>query len=204
MSDVPVNTLPHPSRERIVELLRWQQLTVEELGREVALTANGVRAQLAALERDGTVWKVGIRPAGGAGKPPTVYGLTAAGEQTLSNAYPLALAVLMASLRQQLSNERLIVVLADAGEKAASGLATRDAAAALEALGATVRRTMRPDGDEEIEGAACPLATGVVEDPRTCELVRSLLATTTGRDVAMCCHHGDHPRCRFVVKGAEQ
>jgi predicted ArsR family transcriptional regulator len=43
------------TRGRIVALLRRTGLTVDELAQELGLTANGVRAHLATLERDGIV-----------------------------------------------------------------------------------------------------------------------------------------------------
>jgi predicted ArsR family transcriptional regulator len=48
------------TRGRIVTLLRRSGFTVEELARELGLTNNGVRANLATLERDGIVWQLGF------------------------------------------------------------------------------------------------------------------------------------------------
>ena len=85
---MPSNPAVTPARDRIVEALRWGALTVEELASRVQLTPNGVRAQLSALQRDGMVHSLGVRPSGEAGKPPVLYGLTPAAHESLSQAYP--------------------------------------------------------------------------------------------------------------------
>jgi predicted ArsR family transcriptional regulator len=50
------------TRGRIVTLLQSKPLTVEELGTQLGLTANAVRSQLTAMERDGLVRRTGRRP----------------------------------------------------------------------------------------------------------------------------------------------
>lgn len=197
MADFP--SIAGPSRDRIINLLQWQPLTVDELADRMGLTPNGVRAHLAPMERDGDVARVGVRQGGGVGKPPTLYGLTPRALEARSAAYPVALSVLTQSLAERLPESTIADVFRDAGRKAAATLGRLDAVAALERLGATVRSTPLPDGGLEVAGAACPLAAAVAVEPRTCELVRAMLAETTGRDVAICCDHGAAPRCRFRI-----
>lgn len=196
---MPESPVAGPSRDRIIDLLQWQALTVDELAEALGLTPNGVRAHLAVLERDGDVERVGVRQAGGVGKPPTLYGISVRAREARSTAYPVALSALVQSMAAQLSGDALDAVLRDAGRRAATPLGRRDAASALEQLGATVRRTPTEDGGYDVAGASCPLATAVAADGRTCELVRTMLADVTGREVTMCCHHGDAPRCGFHV-----
>ena len=63
------------TRGQVVTLLRRSARTVEDLARALGLTDNGVRAHLAALERDGIVRQRGaVRR--GSGKSAYVYGLT--------------------------------------------------------------------------------------------------------------------------------
>ena len=49
-------------RGRIITLLQARPLTIEELATQLRLTANAVRAQLTAMERDGLVQRAGRRP----------------------------------------------------------------------------------------------------------------------------------------------
>jgi predicted ArsR family transcriptional regulator len=50
------------SRGRIVTLLQHGGLTVDDIASQLGLTANAVRAQITAMERDGVVQRVGRRP----------------------------------------------------------------------------------------------------------------------------------------------
>ena len=62
------------TRWRIVTLLQQSSLTVEDLASKLGLTANAVRAQLTAMERDGLVRRIGRRP--GTTRPSHVFELT--------------------------------------------------------------------------------------------------------------------------------
>ena len=73
------------TRGRIVALLRRGVLTIDDLASELTLSANAVRVQVTAMERDGLVQRVGQRS--GATRPSHVFGLTPEIEQLLSRAY---------------------------------------------------------------------------------------------------------------------
>src|SRR5207237_1286474 len=73
------------TRGRIVTLLQHSALTVDDLASELGLTANGVRAHLTAMERDGVVQRSGTRA--GTTRPSIVYTLAPEVEQLLSRAY---------------------------------------------------------------------------------------------------------------------
>src|SRR5918995_3282396 len=73
------------SRGRIVTSLQRGGLTVDDLASKLDLTPNAVRAQLTAMERDGVVQRVGLRP--GTTRPFHVFQLTPEVEQLLSQAY---------------------------------------------------------------------------------------------------------------------
>lgn len=193
-------TAAMPTRERLLELLHWGPLTVEQLAGEVGLSPNGVRAQLTAMERDGLVERTGVRLPGRVGKPPMVFGLTDQAREERSTAYPAALTALIGELVARGGPEEAHGALHAAGIRLAAGLGGgRDALRVLEELGAVVRRSTDAEGRELVEGAGCPLATAVRAEPVTCELVRSLLSASTGRPVEMCCRHGEAPACRFVI-----
>ena len=187
-----------PARERIVDLLRWGPATVDELASQVELTSNGVRAQLIVLQRDGMVEQIGVRPSGEAGKPPTLYALTPAAQQELSQAYPAALVALINSIRATQGDHQLLQVLGEAGRELGAATTERDPIRLLESLGAKVRVNSTADR-VRIEGAGCPLSAAVREQPLSCELVRAMLASATGVDVKQCCQHGDTPRCCFDI-----
>jgi predicted ArsR family transcriptional regulator len=195
----PVPEPVTPARDQIVAALRWGPATVDELAELVGLTPNGVRAHLAVLQRDETVEALGVRPTGGAGKPPTLYGLTRSAEEKLSAAYPGALLALVAALRDSAPPEVLRHLLSEAGVRLAEVMDGDDAAALLGRLGAAVRSRVDADGVTELRGASCPLATAVREERATCEMVRSMLETRLGREVEICCRYGDQPRCGFRI-----
>ncbi|MEZ4377216.1 MAG: hypothetical protein R3B35_02915 [Gemmatimonadales bacterium] len=194
-----------PTRDRLLELLHWGPLTVDQLAGEVGLTLNGVRAQLTAMERDGLVERTGVRLPGKVGKPPTVFGLTHSAREERSTAYPAALTALVSELVARRGPEDAHGMLNAAGIRLAAGHNKgRDAVQVLQELGAVVRRSRDTQGRELVEGAGCPLATAVQAEPVTCELVRSLLSASIGKPVEMCCRHGDAPACRFVIDAPDK
>src|ERR671914_2397833 len=91
------------TRGQIVTLLRRSGRTVEELAHSQGLTANGVRAHLAVLERDGIVRQRGsVRRGGsGGGKPAYIYELTPQAEDLFPKAYELVLRRLLDVLSEQ-------------------------------------------------------------------------------------------------------
>jgi predicted ArsR family transcriptional regulator len=195
------------TRDRVLQLLRSTAGTIAEVARLVGLTANGVRAHLAILERDGLVRRAGVRRRGSRGKPAQLYVATERAEAALSRAYPPALTALAETLADELPPRELLAVFGRAGKRIANSRAaapsvpasSRDTAQALlESLGAAV--TLRTVGGETVlEGAACPLAAAVSRCPATCEMVRSLLAQGARARVVTRCVHGPSPRCRFAI-----
>jgi len=200
MTTRPPTHLSGPSRDVILDLLRWEPLTVEELADRVGLTPNGIRAQLTGLERDGLVEKAGLRHAGTAGKPPVLYAITRTAEGQYSSAYAPTLEALVRVMRERLEDGAFRALLTETGRQLGIGHRGRDPLRVLEALGGAVRQESLDSGGLQIEGAGCPLADAVREEPRTCEVVRSMLATAVGRDVTMSCQHGDSPRCCFEIE----
>ena len=192
------------TRERLLELLHWEPLTVDQLAAEVGLTLNGVRAQLTAMERDGLVERTAVPPSGRVGKPPAAFGLTHRAREDRSSAYPSALGAMIRALVARHGARDACDVLHAAGLQLAGAQGNaQDAVVALEQLGAVVRRTTDSEGTDVVEGAGCPLATAVRTEPLTCELVRSLLAARLDRQVEMRCRHGNAPACRFAIGAAQ-
>lgn len=196
------------ARLSVLEAVRRGHRTVNAMSAELGVTDNAVRLHLAALERDGLVQRSGTLRSGRAGQPAAEYDLTTAGELALSRAYPPALTALVSALAERLDARTMRALFADAGRRlaeksgvgAAGSLAERAEACAslLEALGGSVTMT-GTRREMLLKGAGCPLASAVREEPATCVLVESLLATHGGVDVTQVCEHGDHPQCRFRV-----
>src|SRR5687767_14188559 len=93
------------TRGQAVALLRRGRRTVDELAVALDLTDNAVRAQLAALERDGLVRQGWMRR--GAGKPSFTYELTVEAERLFPKAYGVLLHQLLGLLAERLPRDDL-------------------------------------------------------------------------------------------------
>jgi predicted ArsR family transcriptional regulator len=196
------------ARGQVVQLLRRGSRTVDELARLLDLTDNAVRAQLAALERDGLVEQRGLRR--GTGRPAYSYRLTPEADSLFSTAYAEVL-------------RRVLGVFAvRQGEAAVEGaLRTvgRDLGRAMggQLPGETVQERLEgvtrvlgelgglaevhgEDGHFVLEGYGCPLRAIVPEHPAACQLALALVQELLGgRRVSECCVRGADPHCRFEV-----
>jgi predicted ArsR family transcriptional regulator len=190
---------------KILVHLQGGGATVEDLARPLELTPNGVRAHLAALEREGLVQVESRRP--GVRKPALVYGLTARARELLSRAYFPLLQQLLATLKERLSPAERIAVLREAGRRLAASAprvngSRKDrvamAARVMGELGGSVQVESRGRATLLV-GKACPLAELVQENPEVCRAVEALVAEVTGLPAKEECNRGPHPRCTFVV-----
>lgn len=196
-----------PTRGRILALLQRGTSTALELAQALDLTGNAVRAQLAALERDGLV--IQHEPRRGKRKPALVFGLAREAEDTVSRAYLPLLTQLLRVLAERHSRRELDAIMQAVGKSLAAGRSIRDgtqreraaaAAAVLQDLGA--QATVAGTGASlRIEGQGCPLAAVVDERPEACRAVESLLSTLLGQPVREDCVRaaGGRPKCRFVL-----
>ena len=196
------------TRGRIVALLRRAPCTVEELAASLDLTDNAVRAQLAAMERDGLVRQHGARK--GTRKPALEYELDPQAETALSRAYVPLVEALVEVLAGWLSREDLEELMREAGHRAAQALPrpagapeerVRAAGRVLDQLGGLT--DVGPAGDGwTIRSAGCPLAQLVGKRPETCRAVEALVAELTRLPVREVCDRADRPRCRFEIGAA--
>ncbi len=195
------------ARERIVRLLAGGARTTGELARELEVTPNAVRAQLALLQREGVVEEAGR--ARGARRPAVIYRLRTGAEVRLSRAYPLALARLVQAAAEKLRGPALLELLRAAGRRLAlafppasgeTGQRVAAARAALEELGSRVE-VSKQDGKFILRGDSCPLGEAVILEEKTCVTLAAMLQEITGLHVQECCEHGEHPRCRFQIDG---
>jgi predicted ArsR family transcriptional regulator len=192
------------TRGRIVSWLRRGDATVEELAAHLGVTDNAVRAQLAALERDGIVRHEGVRR--GTRKPSHLYRLAAAVEPLLSRLYAPMFVELVRELASRLSAEELSATMRSVGRRLAESLppahgdlASRVAAASalLNDLGGVTE--VEHHGDSlVIRGYSCPLSAATSQSA-VCEAVESLLQVLLGTSVRECCDRVNGARCCFEV-----
>ena len=102
------------SRGRIAALLQRGGLTAEEMASQLDLTPTAIRAQLAGMERDGLVRRVGQKR--GVTRPSQVFELTAEVEQLLSGLYVPMLSHLVRVFSTDLRSDQLKKVMRQAGK----------------------------------------------------------------------------------------
>jgi predicted ArsR family transcriptional regulator len=202
------------SRGRIVTLLQRGGLTVDDIAAELAITANAVRAQITAMERDGVVRRVGRRP--GTTRPFHVFELTPEVEQLLSQAYLPLLTQLVQVFANALPSEQIEALMRTAGK----GLATELPSGKL-SVGASLRSRVTAasellnkhlgavthvegNGGYVIRGAGCPLAALTGKHPAVCLAMESLVTEVVGVGVSECCDRTGRPKCCFHIKGDGQ
>jgi predicted ArsR family transcriptional regulator len=195
-----------PSRQAVLDLIRKGDRTVNTLASQLRISDNAVRAHLTALERDGLIRRSGVVRSGTAGQPAAEYELTREGEVSLSNAYPAALAALAAATGDRLDARARRALFLEAGRRLAATMNTRDTgsmqeraeacAALIDNLGGSAS-VSTAKGSATVEGAGCPLAAAVRNEPTTCHLIEGLLEAHAGVQAEQLCTHGDRPSCRF-------
>ena len=192
-------------------LLRRSGRTVEDLARVLGLTDNGVRAHLAALERDGIVRQRGVVRRG-SGKPAYVYGLTPQAEELFPKAYEPVLRELLDVLAERVGSEETEVLLRAVGSRMADGRDVPAGGGVLARLEAGVALLNDMGGLAELEehgdtvlirGYSCPLTAVVPGHPGVCRMTESLLTELTGVPIHERCDRGDNPRCCFEAELAD-
>jgi predicted ArsR family transcriptional regulator len=194
-------------RDRIATLLRREGMTAGELSSKLRVTTNAVREQLVVMERDGVIHRTGLRR--GITRPAHVYGLTAAAEQLLSQAYVPFLTQLVNVVTDAIPARQVEAVMRQTGKALAAlvsppkrprSLRSRVAFAShlINAhLGAVTR--VEENGAFVIRGAGCPLGALTSTHPAVCLALESLLSGLIGARVRESCDRSGRPRCRFHV-----
>jgi predicted ArsR family transcriptional regulator len=196
------------TRGKILDLLRTQEWTVNELAEQLRVTDNAVRAHLASLERDRLVAQSGMKP--GIRKPHTTYALGPEAEQLFPKAYGRLVALFMSIFSRQVKPNVLRAGMRAVGRTLAQehlhewrGKTRQhriDAALGIlkELGGAAAFR--EEDGKHFIYGNGCPIAAATANHPEACLLAESLLTEIIGSPVKEHCIRGAAPSCRFEVK----
>ncbi len=189
-------------------MLRRSARTVEDLARVLGLTDNGIRAHLAALERDGIVRQRGVVRRG-SGKPAYVYGLTSQAEGLFPKAYGPVLRELLDVLAERVGPEETEVLLRAVGSRLADGRGVpvggggggvrarlEAGVALLNDLGGLAE--LEEHGETVlIRGYSCPLTAVVPGHPGVCRMAESLLTELTGVPIHEHCERDENPRCCF-------
>ena len=196
------------TRGRIVTLLQAKALTVDELATQLGLTANAVRSQLTAMERDGLVRRTGRRP--GTTRPSHIFELTSEIEFLLSRAYIPLLSQLVQTFANSLSSEQVEALLRQtgralgeelsAGRKPSGTLRSRVTFASQllnEQLGALTH--VEKNGGFVIRGVGCPLSALTGKHPGVCSAMESLVSEVVGAPTHECCVRDGRPRCCFEI-----
>jgi predicted ArsR family transcriptional regulator len=194
------------TRSQLINILRRDAQTVEDLAAALRLTDNAVRSHLATLERDGLVRQIGVRRSGRSGKPAFLYGLTAEAERLFPRPYADVLDGVLVKLQDHLPPDQLEVVLRAIGSRLASRYPVSDgpvmarlesAVAALNQLGGLAE--VKPHDDQlVIQGYSCPLAALAPEHPEVCRVAETFVSDVAGLPLRESCERGPTPRCRFV------
>jgi DeoR family transcriptional regulator, suf operon transcriptional repressor len=201
------------SRGRLVTLLQRGASTIDDMASELGLTANAVRAQIAGMERDGVVRRVGQRP--GTTRPFRLFELTPEVEQLLSQAYVPLLTQLVQVFANALPSAQVNALMRQAGKgladelpfgKRPAGTLHARVTAASELLNKQLGAVTRVDGNGgyAIRGAGCPLAALTGKHPAVCLAMESLLTELLGTKVRECCDRIGRPKCCFEIKGDGQ
>jgi predicted ArsR family transcriptional regulator len=193
------------TRGQILALLRRAGRTVEELAEALGMTENGVRAQLAILERDGLVEQRGARRRGR--KPASIYRPTAQAERLFPKAFETVLGHLLDVLDTEGNPTRREELLRAVGRRMAAeqprpggDLPTRlsAVAATLTEMGGLYEIEQHEDGFS-ICGYSCPLAPVPRSHRELCTVLETMLTELVGVPVHQRCERGDSLWCWFDV-----
>ena len=196
------------TRGKILELVRTEERTVNDLADALRLTDNAVRAHLASLERDRLITQSGMKP--GLRKPHVTYTLGPEAEHLFPKAYGRLVSLLMSIFSRQIKPRNLRAGMRAAGRSVAHehlrelqgktrGQRIDAALGILKELGGAAS-FREEDGKHFIYGNGCPIAAATANHPEACLLAESLLTEIIGSPVKECCIRGSTPSCRFEVK----
>src|SRR5215218_2012176 len=124
-------------RGKIIILLRPETRTVADLAEALHLTDNAIRAQLAALEREGLVRRSGQRR--GFRKPHYSYQLTTEGEKIFPRSYGMLLNRILTGLKKRFGSDEVTAVLRAVGRDLAASRQPRPNALLHERLEQVLR-----------------------------------------------------------------
>jgi predicted ArsR family transcriptional regulator len=191
---------------RILNLLRKNTQTVDDLAASLDLSSNAVRNQISTLERVGLVASEGTRR--GPSKPAWLYRLTPEAERLFPKPYATVLDQLLAVLAERIPLDELDATLDEVGHRLAAGVPALTGPtetripAVMETMGSLGGLAeYRIEGQSlVIEGFDCPLARTVTNHPCACRVVQAMLEDMFGQPVTEACDRSGAPRCQFSTR----
>ncbi len=176
------------TRQRILEIIKMRgQATVNELTRELGLTAVTIRHHLDVLYRDGLIGPPQILRKSGPGRPQHVYRLAGEAEEIFPKKYDRLTDALLEELEERLSPEELDAVINGVAERMArqvsaeGDLSTR-LSALLEFLNGLgyLATAQEEEGGYRIVVANCPYERVARRHDLPCKVDMRLIALVTG------------------------
>ena len=201
------------TRGKVVTALRRRHAaSAVELADEFGLSANAVRQQLLALERDGYVVERSVRR--GPTKPTLEYSLTDAAEALFPHQYDKMLNAVLREVKASFGTGALAAMFGKLGERAAHKYGERmtatdtkgrvlELAALLRENGVEADVLEKPGGVLELREHNCPYGQTVGEHPEVCAIIHNVLHETVSaesRQVESIATGGD--ACRFEIPAA--
>ena len=196
-------------RQGILNELRKQERTINELCDHFKLTRNAIKHQLDRLRQEGFIGSKVRHEPGQVGKPSQYYFVLPKKEYELSKAYLPFLRAVLDSLQHQLTPDAFKKVLEnvadylpkpalDDDESALSRL--QKAARIMDELGALTEIRQKSDR-LELCSYSCPLAVLVQQHEPVCDAVANYFAQITqGNVIQQCENQKDRPFCHFLIR----
>ena len=199
------------TRERILDILKKRhQATVDELSRELGLTAVTVRHHLDILRGEGYIAAPIVRRRKTPGRPQYAYALTEKADAFFPKRYDHLASLMLDELRSCLPAAEIDRMLERIGERIASQAAlseedefTARLAAAVEfldGLGYMARWESRDDGDYWLHIANCPYEQVASQHDEVCKMDLRMLTNLLGtapRRIAWAAHGDNH--CTYAI-----
>jgi DeoR family suf operon transcriptional repressor len=174
------------TRERILNILKERgQATVDDLSRELGLTAVTVRHHLDILRGEGLIASPLIHRRKTPGRPQYVYTLADKATSFFPKRYGQLISLILGEVRSHLSPAKMDQIMTDIGKHIASqanlpkgdGFETRLTATAdfLNELGYMARWERQESGDYVLHVANCPYEEVARQDQQICTIDMTLL-----------------------------
>lgn len=192
------------TRERIIHILKRRgQITVEELRRELGLTAVTVRHHLDILRRDGLVAPPEVRHRDSPGRPQYVYSLTRHANALFPKKYALLMNLLLDRLEDHASASETREILEEIGRQlaqeinlpAGADLETRLTAIVefMNQMGYMARWEPADDEGYRLHVSNCPYEKVARNHPQLCIIDQTLLTEVLGASLkhSSCISQGD-------------
>jgi len=199
------------TRERILDILKERnQATVDELSRELGLTAVTVRHHLDILRGEGYIAAPIVRRRKTPGRPQYAYTLTEKAGAFFPKRYDQLTSLVLDELRSCLSAAEVDQMMKRIGERIASQVTFSDAddfearlvavVEFLDGMGYMARWERRDDGDYWLHIANCPYEQVASQHDEVCTMDLRMLTCLLGRSPRRISWtaRGDH-QCTYVI-----